>query len=308
MSVLSQPLPAAPAGAAQAPARAEPASRSTVFHALVVVGLLLAAAGAAMPWLLVYNGLTAIPGYRLGGMPLAGLALVSAGLVLVAAHRGGGRLLRPVAGLAGAVVVVESLVVAHGVLGYVADPGPAGPLLMPQAGFGAYVMAAGGVSLVAAALVAPTVRRSLTRLQWVQLLLAAVVLVAGWIHLLLAPEHLEEQVLLGAGFIVVGIVQVLLAVAVVARPSLMSLSLVVMVSVAVMAVYLYAVVIGLPFAGDAGMAGMAGMDMHDDHGLVLGAGEPVDLIGAGTFLLEVFGVAVAVGLLRYRARGVPTAS
>ena len=53
---------------------------------------------------------------------------------------------------------------------------------------------------------------------------------------------------------------------------------------------------------------MAGMDMHDDHGLVLGAGEPVDLVGAHTFLLEVFGVAVAVGLLRYRARGVPTAS
>jgi hypothetical protein len=194
------------------------------------------------------------------------------------------------------------------VLGYVADPGPAGPLLMPSAGFGAYVMAAGAVALLASSFAGPRARRSLTGVQWAQLLLGAVTLAAGWVHLLLAPEHLQEHPLLGWGFIATGIAQVVLAAVVVHRASLTTLPLLVVLNVAVMAVYLYAVFVGLPF-GDAGLdqMGMAGMDMHDDHGLVLGAGEPVDLTGAGTFLLELCGVGAVVGLVRHLARRAPTA-
>ncbi|MDQ6895905.1 MAG: hypothetical protein M3171_04750, partial [Actinomycetota bacterium] len=42
------------------------------------------------------------------------------------------------------------------------------------------------------------------------------------------------------------------------------------------------------------MAGMAGMDMSDDHGLVLGAGEAVDLVGGLTFVAELVGVGLVI--------------
>ncbi|MEP6629044.1 MAG: hypothetical protein ABJA89_01180, partial [Lapillicoccus sp.] len=76
----------------------------------------------------------------------------------------------------------------------------------------------------------------------------------------------------------------------------------IVLDVAIMAVYGYAVLVGLPFAADGGMAGM---DMHDDHGLVLGAGEAVDLVGAVTFVMELFGVGLVLVLIRHLARRSP---
>ncbi len=313
MSIVSdrQATPTAPA--LPAPPAATQPSRAPLTHSVLALGVVLVAVGAYLPWLTVYNGLTPIPGFRLGGGPLAGIAVAGAGLVLVSVHRGGGRVLRPVAALGSAVVVVGALYVAHGVVGYAADPGPAGPLLMPQAGFGAYVMAAGGLSLLMAAVLARPVSRAstaLTAVLWLQLVLAALTLGAGWVHLLLAPEHLAEHPLLGMGFIAAGVAQVALAVLVVARPTMTTLPLLIVLDVAIMAVYAYAALVGLPFAADdgmAGMAGMAGMDMSDDHGLVLGAGEAVDLVGGLTFVAELVGVGLVIALVRRLAGGVRTA-
>lgn len=199
MSIVSDRQAAPTAPALPAPPAATQPSRAPLTHSLLALGVVLVAVGAYLPWLTVYNGLTPIPGFRLGGGPLAGIAVAGAGLVLVPVHRGGGRVLRPVAALGSAVVVVGALYVAHGVVRYAADPGPAGPLLMPQAGFGAYVMAAGGLSLLMAAVLARPVSRAstaLTAVLWLQLVLAALTLGAGWVHLLLAPEHLAEHPLL----------------------------------------------------------------------------------------------------------------
>lgn len=301
MSVVSEPVLYAPS---EPIAPASPA-RTRLTHSLLAAGLLLVAAGAYLPWLVVYNGLTPIPGFRLGGAAPAGVVLGAAGLVLVALHRGGGRVLRPVAAVATVAVAGYVLYIAHGVLGYVADPGELGLLLMPRAGFGAYVMAAGAVCVLTAALVARPTSRPLPRLMWLQLAAAALSFGAGWVHLMLAPEHLDEHPILGVGFVLAGVAQVGLAVLVVARPNLTTLPLLVVLNVAIMAVYSYAVLVGLPFgdAGDTDMAGMAGMaDMDHDHGLMLGAGEPVDVVGAATFAAELLGLSLVVALIRRVAR------
>jgi hypothetical protein len=302
MTVLSDPVSARPthsdADVSSVPSPLPSSRRLGATYGLLAAGVVLVVVGAVLPWLVVYNGLTAIPGYRLGGGPLAAVALASTALVLVALRMGGGRLLRPLAGLGAAAVVAGCLYLAHGVLGYVADPGPAGRLLMPAAGVGAYVMAAGGLLLLGAAVVGPSARRSLSRTGWLQLALAAVTFGAGVVHLLLVPEHLAENPLLGMGFLAAGVAQVVLAALVLARPAPTPLSLLVILDVAILAVYAYAVLVGLPFGSAEGMEGMAGMDMHDDHGLMLGAGEPVDVLGGLTFLLEVAGIGLVVALVR----------
>lgn len=237
------------------------------------------------------------------GLFAAGIALAAAALVLVAVRMGGGRPLRPMAARGAGFVLAATLYLAHGVLGYVADPGPAGRLLMPAVGVSAYVMAAGALALLAAALLGRSAPRPLSGTGWFQLGLAALTFGAGWVHLLLAPEHLEEHPLLGMGLIAAGAAQVVLAAAVLARPNLTVLPLLVVLDVAILAVYAYAVLVGLPFASGDGMEGMAGMDMHDDHGLVLGAGEAVDLMGGATFVMEVLGVGLVVLRIRRLARG-----
>ena len=321
MSVVSDHRSAGSASPA-VPAHVTRTSRRPATHALVALGVLLVALGAYLPWLVIFNGLTNVPGFRLGGGPPAGVVVGAAGLVLVAIHRGGGRWLRPVAAAASVAVTAYVLYIAQGVLGYVADPGPTGPLFMPQAGVGAYAMAGGAVCVLAAAVIARPVPAPLSRSAKLRLGIAALTFAAGWVHLLLAPEHLEEHTLLGIGFVVAGVAQVALAVLVVARPHPTSLSLVVALDVAIMAVYLYAVVVGLPF-GDSGMADMPGMTSmpgmdggHDmastgaldmsgmdmDHGLVLGSGEPVDVVGAVTFLAELIGVGLIVAYLRGKVR------
>ncbi len=307
MTVLSDPVsaPVTPVPHVSADSSSAPSSpsspssspRRVATYGLLAGGLVLVLVGVALPWLVVYNGLTPIPGYQLGGGVLAAIAVAASGLVLVAVRTGGGRVLRPLAGLAAASVVAACLSIAHGVLGYVADPGPAGRLLMPAAGAGAYVMAAGGLALLAAAVVARPVPRALSATGWLQLALAGVTLGAGTVHLLLAPEHLQEHPLLGMGFIAAGVAQVVLAALVLLRPGPTAVSLLVVLDVAILAVYAYAVLVGLPFAAD-GTEGMAGMDMHDDQGLVLGAGEAVDLVGGITALLEVAGIGLVIALVR----------
>lgn len=262
---------------------------------LAAVGLLLVGLGAALPWLTLFNGLEQLRGFRLDGGDLSGLALASAALLLVADRHGGSRMLRPLAALCAVVVVVGALRSAGRISAYVADPGPSAALAMPTQGVGPLVMAAGGAALVAAAVLAPLPARAMDRATALRVGLAAVTFVAAWMHLVLTPEHLAESTLLGLGFLGAGLLQLGLAAIIVQRHSERALSVLVAVDVALLAIWAYAVLVGLPLGG--------GGPGHDGGatGLVIGHGEPVDLAAAVTKVAEVTSLVVALLLLRSRA-------
>ncbi|MEA2518769.1 MAG: hypothetical protein QOF49_849 [Chloroflexota bacterium] len=269
-------------------------TRSVIAAVMAASGLALVALGSALPWVVLFRGLQPEPGFLLDGGKLAGVAVASAVALLVSSRIGGSTVLR-LAALAGAAVVVgDSLLVHAHIAAYVADPGPAGPLTQPSSGPGAVVMAVGGVLLLAAAGIAPLAGRPLPSGMRLRLGLASALFVAGWIHLLLTPEHLGESAILGTGFLVAGITQVVLAGLVIARPHDWVGYAVVAVNVSLIAIYANAVLIGLPFGGDD----------HEAAGLVIGAGEPVDVFGAMTTVAQVIGVALAVAGLGRAAEAV----
>lgn len=283
------------------PADAQPAlwrspvlSRSHTAVVLTIIGLAVVGAGAQMPWVTVFHGLQPIPGFRLDGGDLAGVALACAALLAVAVRHGGARILRPLAATGAVIVVAGSLNSAHRIAAYVADPGPAGALVAPTGGVGPLVMAAGGVTLLAAVLLAPTRAGRMGSGMRVRVLLAAATFFAAWMHLVLTPEHMNQSTLLGLGFLAAGLVQIALSVIVVERPSDGALSLLVMVSVALLAVWAYAVLVGLPLGEGNG---------HDaGSGLVIGAGEPIDLSAAITKFAELASLSIALVLMRSNAR------
>jgi hypothetical protein len=93
---------------------------------LSVAAVVVAVIGAVLPWVTVLHGFQPVAGINLGGGDLAGLVVVGV-VALLAAHRHGLRAGRPVAALAGAVVVVGAVAAARNLAAYVADPGPATP-------------------------------------------------------------------------------------------------------------------------------------------------------------------------------------
>lgn len=119
--------------------------------------------------------------------------------------------------------------------------------------------------------------------------LAAALLAAGGVHLWLTPEHVEESPIVGAGFLAAGILQLLLAIAILCRPSRLVLLAVGASSAALIAAYGVAVAIGLPFASRAA----GGMEA----GLRLGAGEPVTLLAVIAKAIELASIGLAMTLL-----------
>jgi len=87
-----------------------------------------------------------------------------------------------------------------------------------------------------------------------------------------------------------GVGQLALAGLILVRPSHLAYYVVVALSVALVVLYAFAVLKGLPFGSG-----------HDHgNGLVLGAGEPVDLEGAITKVAELLSMAVAFVLVGRR--------
>lgn len=156
-------------------------------------------------------------------------------------------------------------------------------------------------------------------------LLACALAVAGVLHLMLTSDHFSESLLMGLGFAAATAAELGLAVAVLARPSRLVYAAVVVVSAILLALYVYNVFIGLPFAGEHAAAvrtqrtavesaegGEREHDQHDEtasqgevaehnghhtEGLVLGSGEPVDAPGAATKSAELVSIGIAAGLL-----------
>ena len=265
-------------------ARARHAERVPLAAPLIGAAIVLAGVATLVPWVTLFGGQAQVRGYQLDGGYLAGLVVIGAAL-LVTSAAWGGRLLRPFACLLGAAALADAMFSGLRIAGYVADPGPAGPLTLPVRGVGPWVMALGGLALVAAAVVTPTRPRRLDRDQILRLGLALSLFAAGWIHLLLAPAHLGEAAALGLGFVVAAVAQLVLA-ALAGRADRVTLLAAIVIDVAIVVLYGYAVLIGLPLEG------------HEHAvGLVLGAGEPVDALGAACLAAEATAVGLAASLL-----------
>ena len=267
------------------------ATRSGVTISLIGAAMVLMILGAALPWLVVFNGLTAIPGLSLDGGFLAGIMVAVVCVLYVAARHGGARILRPIALVASTAVLADSLYSGWRIAEYVAHPGSTAALTIPSAGPGPYVMAAGAAILIIAAATAPSRATPLNRQTHLRLLLALVLLTAACIHLTLSPQHFSESPLLGVGFLLAGVVQLGAAAIVLTRADDRGLNLVLLVSVALIAIYGYAVFVGLPLDPEHA-AETAG-------GLTLGAGEPVDFKGAVNVLAQIVAIALALALPRY---------
>ena len=124
-----------------------------------------------------------------------------------------------------------------------------------------------------------------------RLVMAAALFVAGSIHLLLVPEHLGESPILGSGFLASGIAQVVLAGLALWRLRAWSLGLTVVVNLTLIAMYAYAVLVGLPFSA-------ASEHVHADApGLMVGTGEPIDAYGLVSKIAELLSGAIALLLL-----------
>jgi len=262
---------------------------------LVVLAVALMVIGAALPWLVVFNGLTAIRGFSLDGGILGGAVLAVVALLYVQARHGGSRYLRPLAIVIAFAVAADSLYSAWRIDEYIATPGQTGVLTAPAPGSGPYVLAFAAVLLVVAAAIAPAAPGRLAGRSIARLALAFLLLIAATIHLILTPEHLEISTILGLGFLAAGLAQLVLAAAAIGGRgvvAVLGMNAVVVVNIALIAIYAYAVLVGLPI--EAGHA-------DDAVGLALGAGEPVDVKGGVDFAAEVAAVVIAAVLSLGRA-------
>lgn len=267
--------------------------RSWVTISVVGAAMIFMIVGAALPWLIIFNGLTTVAGFSLDGGFLAGIMVAVVFLLYVSARYGGSKILRPTAIVASAAVLADSLYSGWRISDYVAHPGNTAALAMPSTGPGPYVMAAGAAMLIVASAIAPSRVTPLCRQAVVRLLLALVLLVAASIHLMLTPQHLSESPLLGIGFLIAGAVQLCAAVVVLTRVDDRGLNLTLVISIALLAIYAYAVFIGLPL----------GAEHADDTagGITLGAGEPVNVKGAVNAIAQIAAIPLALLLARYSA-------
>ena len=252
------------------------------------LALALMVAGGALPWLVLFHGLTVVRGFALDGGLLGGVTLVVVALLVVMGRYGNARVLRPVAIVGADLVIADSLYSALRIASYAAAPGPAGALTAPVPGVGSSVFALAGVALLVAAISTPAAAGRIGLLVGLRTILTVSLIVTGTIHLLLTPEHLDASVLLGTGFLLAGVTQLALAGSILFLPERLhwlALQGTVVVNVALIGIYVYAVLLGLPL--EAGHA-------EDAVGLTIGRGEPVDVKGGLDLLAEIAAVVLAV--------------
>jgi hypothetical protein len=104
----------------------------------------------------------------------------------------------------------------------------------------------------------PSARRSgadrLTSIGFVQWLMAALLVGAGAVHFAMAPSHFGESTAEGVGFLVSAWLQILLAVAVILRPTRRVAIAIIVASAACIAAWVVSRTAGLPFGPQAGHA------------------------------------------------------
>jgi hypothetical protein len=135
-----------------------------------------------------------------------------------------------------------------------------------------------------------------------RLALSGLLLGAGLIHVAMAPPHLDESAVEGTGFLLAAWLQILLAVAVVARPRRWVLAASVAVNVAIVAAWVVSRTSGLPVGGHPGHA--ASVSLVDGvcvalevgaivlAGVLLAGARLPGLAGRGPALAAAFGAVV----------------
>lgn len=158
---------------------------------------------------------------------------------------------------------------------------------------------------------------------WARAALVGILTVAAAVHLQLTGEHFESSAVMGAGFIGAAVAELGLALAVLVRPRRLVYLAVVAVAAALIGMYGFNVMVGLPLqsghlqetaahrhagadgtvapaAGHAGGGHGAG-GPHSEGGLVVGSGEPIDALGGATKLGEMVAIGLALMLLSRRS-------
>lgn len=256
---------------------------------IAVAGAVVALVGSALPWVTILRGTQTLTGWSGTPRYLAGLAVASAALTLLYLRSGRATAFRRLAALAGSIVLAGSAFEIWQVAAVASSGSVIARILDPVLGPGPFVMLAGAMLLLAV-LAIPASRSAVPAGLWPRVILAGALFATGWIHLALTPEHLGESTILGGGFLLAGITLLGLAVLVAVRPSDLAYYAVVGIGMTLIVLYAFAVLKGLPFGGG-----------HDHgSGLVLGAGEPVDLEGLVSKVAELFSVAAAFVLVGRR--------
>ena len=127
--------------------------------------------------------------------------------------------------------------------------------------------------------------------------LALTLLAAGVMHLWLAPQHLEESRILGAGFIAAAIAQLALGLAAITR-GMAPYRAIALLNAALVVLYVMHVTVGLPLPDVRAGEGA-------DEG-VFGVLETVDPAAVLTKLIELAGIVCAVSLGRTRRAVIDT--
>jgi hypothetical protein len=253
---------------------------------VAAVGGTIALVGSAVPWVTIFRGTQVLTGWDGNGRYLAGLAVASVAITLLFLSTGRPTAFRRLALLAGSTVAVGSALEIWQVATAGSSRSISAQILSPVLGPGPFVMLAGALLLLAVAAI-PSSRAKVPAGLWPRVGLAGALFIAGWIHLALTPEHLGESTVLGVGFLLSGVAQLVLAGLIAVRPSVLAYYAVVGLSAALVVLYAIAVVKGLPLGGT-----------HDHaSGLVLGSGEPVDVEGAVSKFAELCSAGAAFVLV-----------
>ncbi|HVM30062.1 MAG TPA: hypothetical protein VM305_04755 [Candidatus Limnocylindrales bacterium] len=253
--------------------------------------------GAVLPWITLYAGHVALRGIDgPAGLALAlvGAVVVVLGVISVRSSAASVIAVRRMMVVAVVLIVtylLVQLVITHAQLA-------AEPLLLAALGPGMFVAAA-GASLMVIAEAMPLLRVTRpSRRSWPARMLtgAAVVglLVAGSIHLGLAPGHLGASPVLALGFLGAGLAQATLALFLIVGGSRRTLISSAVLSVGLLGLYGIDLLIGLPFVGHAALHAQAELHAHGAAG--------IDLAGVIAKSAELGTIIAAVAALREHHR------
>lgn len=262
----------------------------------------LAVIGAWMPWLSFFAGLQWVSGLSgPSGWTIATLGMIAvAGSVLE--HSRGGTLGRWISGLAGFGVLAVGGWAAVGLIDTVnglahdpllvsaLEPGLLIAIIGGGLAFAVLFLSVPAVALAPVATAPGRLPSAVAGLNAPALLLAGALAVAGAVHVLLAPGHGRESLVMGTGFLTAGLGQLMLAGLVAFRRRVSVLAATVGLNVVLVGAYIIAVTMGLPVVEHAATGSAAA------HG-ALGHVEPIDGVGVGTVLIELVALGLALRIL-----------
>ena len=261
-----------------------------VLATIAVGGGAITLIGSVLPWVSIFRGTQTLTAWDGAPRYLAGFALASAALTLLFVASGRPAALRRLAVFLGLIALAGIGFEGLQAVSLTSSRSTSMAILGPSLGPGPLVMAVGAALLIAVAAI-PASGARVESGTWVRIIMAGALLTSGWIHLALTREHLQASSVLGGGFLIAALAQILLASLILVRPTDLAYYAAIGLSTGLIVVYAVAVFHGLPFG-----------DGHDQvQGFKIGSGEPVDLNGVVGKLSELLTVAVAFALIGRRA-------